>query len=196
MADPAFLQPFVITHASVPRERIGAMDIYRPAASSDELLPAIVFIHGGPVPPDLLPTPRDWPVYIGYGSLATASGVVGVTVDHRLHSVAHYPAAADDVIAAVDQVRALPGVDPQGIALWFFSGGGLLSADWLREPPEWLRCVALTYPLLAPVGPTADRDINDRFNPAEAVSASGKLPILLHGLAGSARMLKPQSMPS
>ncbi|GAB3532022.1 hypothetical protein GCM10027403_03500 [Arthrobacter tecti] len=178
MADPAFLQLFVVPHASVPSERVGAMDVYRPAASSDELLPVIVFVHGGPVPPDLLPTPRDWPVYVGYGSLAAASGAVGVTVDHRLHSIADYPTAADDVAEVVRQARALPGVDPERVALWFFSGGGLLSADWLRDPPEWLRCVALTYPLLAPLGPVPDLDIN-RFNPAEAVSASGNLPILL-----------------
>ena len=37
------------------------------------------------------------------------------------------------------------------LALWFFSGGGLLLADWLRDPPPWLRCIAASYPLLGPL---------------------------------------------
>jgi len=102
--------------------------------------------------------------------------MVGVTVDHRLHAPANYSIAADDVSRAVAQVRALPEIDPTRVALWFFSGGGLLSAAWLDEPPTWLRCVALTYPLLAP---PAGLDVDARFRPVEAVGGARQLPILL-----------------
>ena len=128
------------------------------------------------MPADLRPTPRDWPIYVGYGSLAAEAGLVGVTVDHRLHDGASYPQAAADVAAAVDYARGLDGVDEDRVALWFFSGGGLLMADWLAQPPAWLRCVAATYPVLAPV---LGLEVDPRFCPADAVREAGDLPILL-----------------
>jgi hypothetical protein len=57
-----------------------------------------------------------------------------------------------------------------------FSGGGLLVTDWLADPPSWLRCVALTYPILAPLpggGVPAD------FQPIQALPGVGDLPLLL-----------------
>lgn len=68
----------------------------------------------------------------------------------------------------------LTRVDAGRVALWFFSGGGLLVADWLRAPPDWLRCVAATYPRLAP-----PPDWDARWRPAEAVASAGDLPIVL-----------------
>jgi dienelactone hydrolase len=68
-------------------------------------------------------------------------------------------------------------VDAQRIALWFFSGGGLLAADWLAAPPPWLRCVAATYPVMAPLPGWGE--VAARFRPAEAVAAAGQLPVVL-----------------
>ena len=175
MAVPPYLQPFVLPLAEARRDRDGSLDFYWPDGSDAENLPAIVFVHGGPVPADRRPTPRDWPVYVGYGSLAASRGVLGVTVDHRLHSVDDFPLAAADVAAAVERVRKLAGVDRDRVALWFFSGGGLLAADWLASPPPWLRCLAASYPVLAP--PSGELDA--RFRPVEAVQAAGALPIML-----------------
>ena len=175
MATPSYLQPFVLPVAEAQRHRDGRLDVYWPAESDGEKRPAIVFVHGGPIPADLQPSPRDWPVYVGYGSLAASRGVVGVTVDHRLHSDNHFPVAADDVACAVAHVRALAGVDPDRVALWFFSAGGLLTAGWLSKPPPWLRCIAATYPILAP--PPGHLDA--RFRPVDAVRAAGELPILV-----------------
>ncbi|GIE83233.1 hypothetical protein Aph02nite_91830 [Actinoplanes philippinensis] len=171
---PEHLQPFVLPVETVTPDRRGNVDVYLPATT--ETRPAIIFVHGGPVPAAVSPTPRDWPIYRGYGSLAAARGVVGVTVDHRLHHPAAYPEAAADVAAAVRLARELPQVDADRIAVWFFSGGGLLLADWLRTPPGWLRCVAATYPLLAPL---AGWPVDPAFRPIEAVTGSGTLPIVL-----------------
>jgi acetyl esterase/lipase len=165
MADPDFLKPFVLPVDPVEPERHGRVDLYLPPDAPPR--PAIVFVHGGPVPAELTPTPRDWPVFRGYGSLAAARGCVGVTVDHRLHDLNAYPAAAEDVAAAVRAAREDPRVDSGRIALWFFSGGGLMAADWLRESPSWLRCVAASYPMLGtPPG-----------RPAEPVE--GTIPVVL-----------------
>lgn len=167
---PSHVLPIDIRQA----ERHGRIDLYLPETASPH--PAVVFVHGGPIPADVRPTPRDWPVYQGYGSLIAARGAVGATVDHRLHGLADYPLAAQDVAAAVEFVRADPRVDADRVAVWFFSGGGLLTADWLREPPGWLRCVAATYPVLAPL---PDWVVDARFRPVDAVAAAGALPVVL-----------------
>ena len=174
MALPEYLNPFVLPIEAVAPERHGRVDLYLPEATQPS--PAIVFVHGGPIPADLRPTPRDWPVYRGYGSLAAIRGVVGVTVDHRLYDAADYPQAATDVAAALETARADPRVDADRIAIWFFSGGGLLAADWLRTTPDWLRCVAATYPVLAPL---PGWKVDPRFRPAEAIAIAGTLPIVL-----------------
>jgi acetyl esterase/lipase len=165
----------------VEPERAGEVDLYVPP-DADGPRPAVVFVHGGPLPPTVTPRPREWPVYRGYGALAASRGVVGVTLDHDLHDFDAYPRAADQVLAAVGLARNHPGVDANRVAVWFFSGGGPLSADWLRDPPAWLRCVALTYPVLGAV-PGFTPAV--RFRPADAVEAVGVAAAA--GVAGAMR---------
>ncbi|GAA4780641.1 hypothetical protein GCM10023200_12370 [Actinomycetospora chlora] len=137
--------------------------------------PAVVFVHGGPIPPGH--SPRNTDVFRGYGALAAAAGLIGITFDHHLHSGEHYPQAADDVAAAVARTRELPVVDADRLLLWFFSGGGAIAAAWLRDPPPWLRGIAWTYPILAPPpGWTGDVP---RFDAVEAVGKHPALPTLL-----------------
>ncbi|MGV9992822.1 alpha/beta hydrolase family protein [Streptomyces sp. NPDC003374] len=172
---PAHLRPFPLEVPERPRDRKGPVDLYRPDAEGPR--PAVVLVHGGPVPAGARPTPREWPTLVGYARLAAAEGLVGATFDHRLHDVADYERAAADVAAAVELVRADPQVDADRIALWFLSGGGPLTADWLSKPPAWLRCLAASYPILAPLpnwGLTGSR-----FHPARAVADAGALPVVL-----------------
>ena len=173
--EPEHLRPFLLETPEYPRERSGHVDLYLPEASAP--VPAIVFVHGGPVPAGVTPTPRDWPAFVGYGRYAASQGAAGVTADHGLHDLGDYPRAAGDVAAAVEVARADPRVDAQRVALWFFSGGGLLSAEWLAAPPAWLRCVAATYPLLAPL--PGWPDVGPRFRPAAAVAGAGRLPVVV-----------------
>ncbi|MGW2064927.1 alpha/beta hydrolase family protein, partial [Streptomyces sp. NPDC001937] len=172
---PFYAKPFVLDVPERPRERIGSVDLYLPDADGPR--PAVVFVHGGPVAAELRPTPRDWPVYTGHARYAASRSVVGVTVDHGLYALTDYAQAADDIAAAVELVRDDPRVDADRIALWFFSAGGLLCADWLAAPPRWLRCVAANYPVLAPLpGWSA---VDARFSPVAAVRTAGELPIVL-----------------
>ncbi|WP_432173667.1 alpha/beta hydrolase [Streptomyces sp. Tue6028] len=176
---PGHLRPFLIDVPKRPRERVGRVELHLP----DDLLedegprPAVVFVHGGPVHPDVRPTPRDWPGFVGYAQYVAGEGAVGVTVDHRLHDLADYGRASEDIAEAVALVRADPRVDEDRVALWFFSAGGLLSAPWLGAPPPWLRCVAATYPILAPL-PNWGL-VDSRFRPAVEVRTAGRLPIVL-----------------
>ncbi|MBJ7902910.1 alpha/beta hydrolase [Streptomyces sp. DSM 110735] len=182
---PPHLRPFVLDVPERPRERTGRVDLCLPDAppdadvdvDADTPRPAVVFVHGGPVPAAQRPTPRDWPLYTGHARYAASQGVVGVTVDHGLHALTDYARAAADLAAAVDLVRAHPRVDADRIALWFFSGGGLLMSDWLAAPPPWLRCVAASYPVLAPL--PGWNAVDARFRPVTAVRSAGELPVVL-----------------
>ncbi|MFJ4716498.1 alpha/beta hydrolase [Streptomyces sp. NPDC088785] len=171
------LGPFLLDVTERPRERRGDLDLYVPEGADGTPRPAIVFVHGGPVPAGAEPTPRDWPTLVGYARLAADRGVVGVTLDHRLHAVTAYPAAAADLAAAVAAVRADPRVDADRIALWFLSGSGPLTAPWLSARPPWLRCLAATYPIMAPLPGWGVDDA--RFRPAEVVARGGTPPFVL-----------------
>src|SRR5689334_10344075 len=86
---PPHLRPFVLDPPECTVEWHGRQDFYLPDEASGAQpapRPAVVLVHGGPVPPRWLPTPRDWPVFVGYARALAAAGVVGVPVDHRFHS--------------------------------------------------------------------------------------------------------------
>jgi dienelactone hydrolase len=170
-----FLKPFVLPVPARSPERHETLDLYLPD-DIGQARPAVLFVHGGPLPAEVAPRPRDWPVYQAYGALAAARGAVGAVVGHRLHSPADYAVAAGDVEAALESLRGDPRVDGDRVALWFFSGGGLLSADWLREPPGWLRALAMSYPVVAPL---PGWPVQERFDPIAAVAGAGELPIVL-----------------
>jgi len=173
---PAYLRPFVLGVLDGPDvrvDRLGEIDFYRPAGTART--GAILFVHGGPVPAELAATPRDWPVFKGYATAAARRGAVAAVVDHSLiRGFDQLVTAADEVEAAVGLLRSDPRVDPDRVALWFFSGAGLLAGEWLDSRPDWLRCVALTYPLLAtPPG------VEELVNAAEVIGKHKDLPVLL-----------------
>lgn len=173
------------------RVRGDLIDVYTSAGAEAGRRPAVVFVHGGPVTPEH--DPRDWPGYVGYASLAAASGLVGVVVRHRLYDEDHFPRAAEDVAAAVEQTRALDVADPDRIGLWCLSAGGPLAADRMRTPPPWLRCVVWTYPVLAsPPGADGDSDGNRaRFDALAALADSPDLPKLLVRVENEIAMFVP-----
>lgn len=155
-------------------------DVYIPAGlAADARRPAVVFIHGGPLPPgvgpDAWPKPKDWGIFKSYGELAAASGLVGVTFNHRLHSLAAYDTSAADVQALLEHVRANAAelhVDPERIAVWAYSGGGPLLSFAFREAPSWLKAVVSYYAILdlPPEGTTPGA--SDRLSPVKHLKAS------------------------
>lgn len=173
---PAYLRPFVLGVLDGPDvrfDRLGEIDLYRPPGTARG--GAILFVHGGPGPAGLEVMPRDWPVYKGYATAAARRGLVAAVVDHSLiHGLDQLVVAADEVEAAVGVLRSDPRVDPDRVGLWFFSGAGLLAGEWLDSRPDWLRFVALTYPLLAtPPG------VDDLVTAAEVIGKHKDLPVLL-----------------
>jgi acetyl esterase/lipase len=169
------------------------MDVYVPPPhSAAGPRPVVFLVHGGPIAPDM--KPKDWGVFKSYGELAAASGLVGVTFNHRLSSPADYGRAAEDVAAAVEFVRGAAArfqVDPDRTALWVFSGGGPFLAPALRQPPPHLAAVVSYYAILDlrgvkdAQGAALPDDLARRFSPVEAVeSGPGPFPPVLIARAG------------
>jgi acetyl esterase/lipase len=167
------------------------MDVYAPAGlSEEERRPVVLFIHGGPIPQQLPLLPTDWGVYRGYGSLAAASGWIGVTFNHRYWGFDRLQQAAEDVSAAVAYVREHADelhADAGRLCLWAFSGGGPFLADALREPPDGLRCLVAYYAVLdlrplasaeGTAGHVAAETLR-RFSPVAAVEERGAMTIPL-----------------
>ena len=179
---PDHLRPFVLSPSAREPDRVDTLDIYLPDGEGP--FPIVVVVHGSPLPPGLSSLPRDWPLYRGYGALLAAHGLLTVVPEYQLPITPgpdglalDQAAAAEQVAAAVAAARADPQAEKDRVVLWFFSGGAVLSAGWLQDPPPWLRGVALTYPVLDPLpGMLAD----PRHPVATAVvGRSGAVPPLL-----------------
>ena len=126
------------------------MDVYTPSGlAKGERRPAVIFIHGGAGSES---RPKDWGIYISWGRLVAASGMVGVTFTHRLG----YPKplmreSASDVEAAVAYVRANAdtlGVDKDRLCLAAYSAGGPLLSPAVRDRPAYVRCLVAFYAFL------------------------------------------------
>jgi acetyl esterase/lipase len=147
------------------------MDLYAP----DEVpvrRPAVVFVHGGPIPRGS--APKDWGVFESYGELVAASGLIGITFNHRYHAPADMPTAEADVRAAIEHVRANAGrlyVDENRLAIWAYSGGGPLISFVLRESLPYVRCLVTYYAVLdlqqppGPLPPGVTDDMLRRYSP-------------------------------
>ena len=123
------------------------MDVYSPR-SSRRRLPAVLFIHGGRVPPNLLTTPKDWAVYVSLGELAAASGFTGVTFNHRFYTWQSLADSQADVMDAIKYVRANAatlGVDSERIILWAISAGGVFLSEPLRDRPAYVKALIGYY---------------------------------------------------
>ncbi len=134
---------------NIPYRRVNGrtlkLDVYSPPNRRAPQLPAVVFVHGTTSAPDA----KDWGIYVGWGQLAAANGLVGVTFAHRSQGDAP---AASDVKALIAYVRANAsklGIDPGRLCVAAYSGGvpsGLQPA--LEASPPYVRCVVAYYGLL------------------------------------------------
>jgi acetyl esterase/lipase len=162
--DPPWLKEFAFKRIvySVPemtRVKVAKNQIYK-RASSEELKmdvyslpgkqrrPAVVFIHGGRIPRNLLTTPKDWGAYVSLGQLVAASGFVGVTFNHRFYaweSLADSQSDVMDLIAYVRDNAESLGVDKDRIILWALSAGGIFLSQPLQQLPPYIRSIIAYY---------------------------------------------------
>jgi dienelactone hydrolase len=125
------------------------MDLYLP--SSPPLVPGfpvIVFLSGGGVEnPDW----RKADVYKTYGRLAAAQGFAGVMYQKRYgQGPGSLMTGRDDTADLMRFLRehaADYGFDPDRLAVWAFSAGGLLLGPLLADGPPFLRAALNFYAL-------------------------------------------------
>jgi dienelactone hydrolase len=135
------------------------LDSYQPAnLSPDARLPGVIIVHGGPIPPAMRPPEwpaiKDWDSFISYGQLVAASGLVGITFNHRYEDHRHINRSFEDVTAAIAYVRgraAAFNLDPDRLCVWVFSGAGPHLALFFHNRPHYLRCVVAYYPGMADI---------------------------------------------
>lgn len=172
------------------------MDIYvPPGLSADAHVPAIVFIHGGYLSRGLTFLPKDWGVYLSYGRLAAASGLIGVTFNHRYWGWTRedMERSFGDVTDAIDYVRAHADsyhVNPNRLCLWAFSGGGPHLSVALRNRMDYVRCLVSFYAILKVSIPpylayaNQLKDSLDEFSPMAYLRDDLDFPPIFIGRAG------------
>lgn len=165
--------PFVLLTPPVARATHEGLDLYLPESSAPA--PAVLLVHGVPYPAEGRALPSDWGIYRGYASQLADRGCVATVVNHSPDGLPDDDRSNAALAAAATALRTHPRVDGDRVALWFFSGAGPLASQFLHSPPEWLRCLALTYPVLGDSELVTVRGMH----PVEAVAGAGGLPVVM-----------------
>lgn len=130
------------------------MDVYSPPnLRRGARRPAVVFIHGGALPPNLRTKPKEWGAYVSYGQLAAASGLVGITFNHRFYGwdKKSLTDARNDVADAISFIRSNAdrfGIDKDRLCLWGLSAGSLFLAPAIKDAPAFVRCLVFYYAIM------------------------------------------------
>ncbi len=165
------------------------MDVYNPQnLPRGARRPAVVFIHGGALPPNLRTKPKEWGAYVSYGQLAAASGFVGITFNQRFYGwdMKALADARSDVMDAVAYIRSNAerlGVDRDRICLWALSAGSLLLGTAISDAPSFIRSMIFYYAImdLEPLRkerPAITDEVMKEFSP-------------IHRLEGASRKFAP-----
>ena len=121
--------------------------VYRPLSAATPT-PVIAWIHGGGM---IMGTHED---DLQLTRLADATGATVVSIGYRLAPEHPFPAAHDDLLAAIDHLLAEPerlGIDPARMVVGGQSAGGGLAASMaqrLHDRGVALRGQLLVYPML------------------------------------------------
>ena len=185
----------VIVRRDLTYRRVGEtdlkMDVYLPPGlGAAERRPAVVLVHGGALPANLLTEPKEWGQLRSLGELLAASGFVAVTFNHRFFGMKTLPDPESDLFALLDRIRGGADdlrIDRDRIGLWVFSGSGLLLARPMRESPPFVRALVSYYALLDPAGIEKGRPgsipepVARDFSPLRVLSERGRAipPILI-----------------
>ena len=187
------------------------MDVYYPSDYEGETrLPAVIFVHGDG-PEEFLRTIKDSGQYVSWGQLVAASGLIGITFNHRsTHQLTRLYEVAKDVDDAINYVRdnhRSLGINADRLCIWTCSAGapfGLRTA--LREDAPYIRCIVSYYGIadiaayyensddtVGEIGeplPSLTQEVLDEFSAAKHINSmqSSISPMLIvrSGLNGAA----------
>ncbi|MET0271817.1 MAG: alpha/beta hydrolase [Phenylobacterium sp.] len=118
-----------ITYSILPGYRPLKLDLYRPAGAGAK--PLVIYIHGGGWTGG---TARNAGAFANFPAVLAdlaSRGYVVASLNYRLSGEAPFPAAAEDVDAAIRWLKAHAGeygIDKSRVAVWGGSAGGQLAA--------------------------------------------------------------------
>ena len=121
-----------LAYATVPGFRTMTLDLYQPKrAPKDYPKPLLIFVHGGGWNSGDARQGGGFSDFPGVLAALAAKGYVVASVNYRLSGEAHFPAALQDVKAAIRWLRAHAdeyGIDTSRVAVWGEEAGGQLAA--------------------------------------------------------------------
>lgn len=126
------------------------MDVYAPDGLKPvERRPAVILVSGGDATADTVRT-HEIGLYITYGRLLAASGLIGIVFDHRgvegYSQLREVGEDTDDLVAYVRANAAELGVDAERLCIWAFSTGPLYGLRMaFRNAPAFIRCAIAYY---------------------------------------------------
>jgi acetyl esterase/lipase len=147
---------YVVQRDQLYRERDGRrllLDAFVPVRAEGSPFPAVVFVHGGPLPPSVIEQGKDLGQLQSFAAYVTEVGLGAAVFSNGFADLGAFQAGGDDVEAALAYVRANAEelrLDPERICLVHLSAGGTFLAPFLESRPSWLRCVVLYYAVLRP----------------------------------------------
>jgi triacylglycerol lipase len=115
-----------------------ALDVFTPENATGPL-PVFIFVHGGGFVAGNKRGPGS-PFYDNFMLWAAKNGMVGVNATYRLAPANPWPAAPQDIAAAVKWVRdniASHGGDPARVFIAGSSAGGAIVAGFIADPKLW-----------------------------------------------------------
>jgi len=175
-------------------------DLYLPPTSqSNAPLPAILFVLGD-ADPNALRHAKDWSFMQSYGRIAAASGLAGITFNHRSsENSVKLPEVRSDIDELIRYVRSNAttlNVNADKLCLWFFSGSGVHLESGFGTNASFVRCIVGYYPLLALSRRLVLPDeFRDRFTATEQLKRhASRIPPLLLVKAGRDSVSLNQSL--
>jgi len=147
---------YIVQRDLLYRERDGRrllLDAFVPARSDGSPFPAVIFVHGGPLPSSVAEQGKDLGVFQSFAPYLTEVGLGAVVFSNGFSDLGAFQSGRSDVEAALRYVRSNAeklDLDPERICLVHMSAGGVFLAPFLESRPSWLRCVVLYYAVLRP----------------------------------------------
>lgn len=170
-----------------------ALDVYVPGKNArDAKLSAVIFVHGG-VGADVPVRPKEWGIYESWGRLVAASGMIGVTFNHRVGfpdpNLAQGAADVADLITFVRAHALEYQIDPDRLAMIVYSAGGPMLSVALETPRPYIRCLGAYYPILDIENTTLHKQYLSaeqlkRYSPFTYLAHADQWPPLLIARAG------------
>jgi tetratricopeptide (TPR) repeat protein len=124
--------------AEVDGKRELKFDLYRPAQSTAQALPVVIFLDafgGG--------SQRGWEIYTGWAKASTAHGFAAINADTHTGGV---PEDLDELASYLRQNAARLGVDPARIAVYAASGNAYRALPIIQDPKRnWIQSAAIYY---------------------------------------------------